>query len=293
MPIHRCPRLQAIVCIFLVATTMRISMGQNDLSGAPKKVTSTPRPSISAGLIAHFPFDKDFKDHSGNENHGRSTNGTKLDKGVIGSAASFDGKDDFIKVIPKSDVSGVCDFSLSVWTFLKAWKDGKRAGPRFRDAQYIFDGHTASRMFRETGFHGSGFFAIYGLMREGEEIHNAVHLEPERDWYWEQKIPTKLKGKWRHMVFMREGDEDITYLDGKQQKDAHAYAKKHGRKLNMQHPWFIGTFSGIDPDHQGIRNGINYSFHGMLDDLRIYDRALTAKEVILLFRLKEGKLHLE
>lgn len=292
MTIQSSPRFRAIVCFFFVMT-MGVEMSQNDVSSEPKTLALTYRPSASAGLIAHFPFDEDFKDCSGNKNHVRSTNGAKLDKGVIGSAASFDGKDDFIRVLPKSDVSSICDFSLSVWTFLKAWKEGKRAGPRFRDAPYIFDGHTASHMCRETGFHGSGFFAVYGLMREGEEIHNGVHLEPERDWYWEQKIPTQLKGKWRHMVFMREGDEDITYVDGKQQKDAHAFANKHGRKLNMQHAWFIGTFAGNDHDHQGIRNGINYSFHGLLDDLRIYDRALTAKEVMVLFRLKEEKLHLE
>ena len=279
-------------------------------SDASKVASKNSKPSLTVGLIAHFPFDEDFKDHSGNKNHGRPFNGPKLKKGVIGFAASFDGKDDFVSVLPKSDVSKIGDFSLSVWTYLEKWKDGKRAGPRARDYQYIFDGISASPMFREDSFYGPGFFAVYGLadrpkleavdgpirpirggepIHGGEEIHNGVHLLPGSKWYWEQNIPAKLKGCWRHMVFLRKGGEDVTYLDGKRQKSAHAYANKHARTLNMQHPWFIGTYSGNDTDYKGITSGINYSFHGRLDDMRIYNRALSDKEVELLFQLRDTK----
>ncbi len=280
-------RVMIGVGFFLLMAATFQAMGQDDASDASKIEPKNAQPSLTDGLIAYFPFDENFKDYSGNKNHGRPSNGPKLAKGAIGSAASFDGKDDFVFVLPKSDVSKIGDFTLSVWTHVEDWKEGKRAGPRFRNSQYIFDGHTASPMFREDDFHRPGFFAIYGLTDHGEEIHNGVHMQPGRKWYWEQKIPAKLKGCWRHMVFTRKGDEDVTYLDGQRQKSAHAYANKHARPLDMQHPWFIGTFAGNALDHRGIASGINYSFHGRLDDMRIYNRALMPKEVELLYRQRD------
>jgi len=79
-------------------------------------------------------------------------------------------------------------------------------------------------MFRGEDIHRPGFFAIYGLMRDGEEIHNGVHMEPGREWYWEQSILARLKVSWRHMVLIRRLDEDLAFRDGKRSEIAHAHA---------------------------------------------------------------------
>ncbi len=48
----------------------------------------------------------------------------------------------------------------------------------------------------------------------------------------------------------------------------------------MQHAWFIGTFAGNNSHATG---GMNYSFDGKIDDIRVYNRALNESEIQLLY----------
>jgi pimeloyl-ACP methyl ester carboxylesterase len=48
----------------------------------------------------------------------------------------------------------------------------------------------------------------------------------------------------------------------------------------MQHNWFIGTFSGNNPNYSSF----NYSFYGLIDELRIYNRALSDTEIKSLYQ---------
>jgi len=71
------------------------------------------------GLIAHWKLAGDAKDHSGNENHGRS-HGVDFcapgPDGKVGGAAGFDGLSDYIEVPhSKSLQLSTGDFSVSVW----------------------------------------------------------------------------------------------------------------------------------------------------------------------------------
>jgi hypothetical protein len=62
-------------------------------------------------------------------------------------------------------------------------------------------------------------------------------------------------------------------------------AKSSDTPLNMQHNWFIGTFSGNNPNYRGGR--FNYSFKGLMDELMIWKRGLTEAEVKQLFNLQK------
>ncbi len=55
----------------------------------------------------------------------------------------------------------------------------------------------------------------------------------------------------------------------------------------MNHNWFIGTFSGNNP-HYG---SFNYSFYGLIDDLRIYNRALSNDEILALYNMASNSEH--
>jgi hypothetical protein len=50
--------------------------------------------------------------------------------------------------------------------------------------------------------------------------------------------------------------------------------------LNMNHKWFIGTSTGNNPFY----NDLNYNFHGKIDDLFIYNRAINECEIEALYR---------
>ncbi len=78
---------------------------------------------LQKGLVAHYEFEDNADDTSGEGNHGQEYGGVEYTNGVIGKAGKFDGVDDFIEIMPQSDVSAIGDFTISVWTYLTDWKE--------------------------------------------------------------------------------------------------------------------------------------------------------------------------
>lgn len=231
--------------------------------------------ALADGLVAYYPFNGDANDASGNGNHGIENGGVTYASGVIGSAAKFDGVNDFIEITPVSNVSMIGDFSISVWTNLS---DFKNQG--VKDRQYIFDGHSYSNT-TTSDFFSQGVALIYDGDTSSEEIHDFIHYSENPTVALEQNTPVSVKGKWLHHVFIRKGSVDYTYINGLLINSTHRteYNYQSNSPLDMQHNWFIGTFSGNNPNYSSF----NYSFYGLLDDMRIYNRALTAAEITTLY----------
>lgn len=233
---------------------------------------------LQKGLVAYYPFNGNADDESEYGNHG-IVSGAALTSDRFGneeSAYNFDGVDDYIKVSPVSDFSAIQDFTISVWTYLEDWKVQTCPGCT-RDRQYVFDGHansdTATSDFLKPGF---------GLVFDGqdpEEFHHLIYYGPSE--FLELKTPGTIKGSWHHTVFMRKGDRDSTYFDGQAITASYYRNLKKNNALNMQHDWFIGTFSGNNPNYG--QGGLNYSFYGIIDEVRIYNRALSGDEIDLLY----------
>jgi len=80
---------------------------------------------LEKGLIGYWKLEKDAKDYSGNDNHGKNNGVQFTAKGVNGeSAASFNGRDNYISV-PNSELLnfGTNDFTLSTWVYTKKHND--------------------------------------------------------------------------------------------------------------------------------------------------------------------------
>ena len=76
---------------------------------------------ITKGLIGHWPLDGNAKDVSGNDYHGELTKGVKWEaKGMVKSAAEFDGAGGHIKVAHGKLKPKVLDFTVVTW--MKGWK---------------------------------------------------------------------------------------------------------------------------------------------------------------------------
>jgi hypothetical protein len=249
-------------------------------------LTPTPLPVVlpaSSGgeLIAYYPFEGNANDESGNKNQGKEYGGVNYATGKIGQAAFFDGIDDYILITPRSDVSAVRDFTISAWVYLEDWKAQSNSDV---DRQFIFDGHSHSNTV-SSDFYRQGFFLIYDGNSMMEEIHNGIHYHlPEA--LLEQNIRIPVKKQWHFIVFMRRDKEDYTYVDG-QLISSLTYYRNYGYKsnepLNIGHNWFVGTFSGNNPHFE---SGLNYSFHGVIDELRLYNYALSSPEIETLYNFR-------
>ncbi|PPA78985.1 MAG: Translocon-associated protein beta (TRAPB) [ANME-2 cluster archaeon HR1] len=257
------------------------------LGGTMASVSATAQANSDDGLVSKWHFDEGSgsiaKDSSGNENDGTIYGATWVD-GKYGKALSFDGNGDYVEITPQSDVSAIGDFTISVWTKLKDWKSQTNSN---KDRQYIFDGHSHSKTVT-SDFYRTGFGLIYDGNSYTEEIHNFIYYGDGR--ILELNTQMGLKGKWIHHVFMRKGNMDYTYIDGQLILVNYVGYVKRDDLLNMQHNWFIGTFSGNNPNYS--RGVSNYGFYGIIDEVKIYSRALTADEITTLFEGNQAVLTL-
>jgi hypothetical protein len=238
-------------------------------------------PNLKNDLILHYSFDKDDEkvtDSSPEHNDGKVFGVTWERQGKVGLAASFNGVDNFIEITPKTDVAAIKDFTIAVWIFLRDWKNQPNDEA---DRQYIFDGHSHSRS--EPGDVYRDGFCVACDGAPGAEKIQAGYMEADGSSMGGHAA-ANLKGAWHHLVFARRGNEISLYLDGELRKLDEA-AKSSDTPLNMQHNWFIGTFSGNNPNYRGGR--FNYSFKGLMDELMIWKRGLTEAEVKQLFNLQK------
>jgi gliding motility-associated-like protein len=227
----------------------------------------------TAGLVAYYPFSGNANDVSGNGMNG-TVNGASLTKDRFGnanSAYSFDGVNDFIEIIPKSSMSKFNDFTLSVWSKNEGWKN------QTSDRQYIFDGHAAGKDV-SGNLYKEGFMIYYDSLSSSISA-NAGILYSETDYskfYTNTNDTSKLSNKWHHIILKRNGDKLSMFFDGVPVN--HATGNSVSQALNMDHPWYIGTFCGNNPNYVG-----NGSYKGAIDDLIIYNRAMSDKEIQSLY----------
>jgi hypothetical protein len=235
--------------------------------------------SLRADLVLHYSFDEDegdkVTDMSLRGNDGKAFGVTWTAQGKVGRGASFDGIDDYIAVVPRSDVSVIEDVTVSVWTYLQDWKS-KPGGKT--DRQYIFDGHSHSSSIRND-FYRDGCCLYYDGAATSEKIWSGVYQYKDKGGMGGY-FAVPIKDQWHHVVYMKRGNESYTYLDGVLIKPIEETGRKTSEPLDMQHTWFIGTFSGNNP-HYGSRS--NYSFHGLMDELMVWTRALSEGEIKQLY----------
>jgi hypothetical protein len=226
--------------------------------------------ALRQGLVLYYSFDidegKKVLDQSGNRNNGEVEGATWTAKGVRGGAYDFDGTNDLITVKPRSDLSDTGDITVSLWTFARGRKP---AG----DRQFIFDSHSDA----VSGEYRQGVCLLYDFFASGKsEIHNAILYDNDitKRQFVEQMTPFEVVGKWHHMVFVKRGKDDVTYFDARLVDSSYACQVRRGNRLDLNHTWSIGTFAG-----NRAPGSYNYSFNGTVDEVMVYDRALTDAEV--------------
>ncbi|WP_158606464.1 LamG-like jellyroll fold domain-containing protein [Paenibacillus ginsengarvi] len=200
------------------------------------------------GLVAEYLFQGDARDSSGGEHHGTVV-GASLCTDRFGhpdSAYCFDGKDDYILVEAAPKLNGE-SFSLSVWCCYD--RDARLEG--WTHAIVSQDGHFQNRVYQLSTYEGSITF------------HRFVH---DKDLYVQSTVQKEF---WYHIGVVYDNQVFRLYKNGM------LVGETHG-KLTPSHkePLFIGCKSTFEP---------YFFFKGKIDDVRIYDRALTEDEVQALY----------
>ena len=214
------------------------------------------------GLVAHWDFNEAqgdvLHDRSGNGNDGK-LHGPQWVKVGGGHALKFDGVDDYVDCGDNASLDITGPMTLEAWVYLES-------PPRKSIAGVLGKFHTS--------------YAIY------YNAQGRCHWHISGNNF--RRSPQLETGSWHHLVGVFESNDDAAvttiafYVNG---------VGMHGRDLGFDHPGhsrarklqsgknFLMGCMVPDPvkKNPGIR-AIPH-FHGMLDDVRVYSRALSEAEV--------------
>ena len=209
------------------------------------------------GLVAYYSFNNcDAKDDSGNGSHGALYGGVGCWCGIDDDGLQFDGVDDFVTFSGNVNrYFNTGDFTISFY---------------FKQTGYA--------VFKQTMLakrDSCGDFNMFEIqMNKGKhELDVDVHETPERD-YPDISPEVKTVG-WHHFALVRKGTRAFTYIDGE--------LRRTGIRCSGVD---IGNEAELAfADSPCVRSNESKRFKGILDELRVFDVALTHEEIMQLYSI--------
>ncbi len=211
---------------------------------------------LESDLVAHYAFDGTPNDSSGNQLHGVENGGVTYEGGVFGQAASFDGVNDYVEV-PDSPLLrfGTGDFTVALWVRFDDLQDGGNGlfckDTYGGDPPPITATGTVVNIDDDNG--GVGF-----LTRDLFEGTGPVT---------DSRLGTSgfAAGAWYHLAAVRDANLLRLFVNGQLRESA---SEQQPTDISNSSPLLIGRVN-VSPQW----------FGGLIDDLRVYSRALSEGEI--------------
>ncbi len=217
---------------------------------------------IVSGLVGYWPFTESAEDASGNGNHG-TVYGAQLTTDAFGNpnqAYSFNGVDQYIEFGNDSILKPDLPVTISGWV-LHSSVHSRVFITNYRDNQYF--GVYAT--FGEVTGVGRVFSISYG---DGGPTTSSNRRT--------KRVTAPEMDTWFHFTGVIRGAEDISiYING-----IDAGGEYSGTGGPLAYDDGPATAGRIDSDPNGPPRYLN----GSLDELRIYDRALSAADAMALYQ---------
>lgn len=250
--------------------TETATFGFDELMGSPKKELAdekTPQESPfipTEGLVAYYPFDGDTNDYSGNGNHGTIIGDVVPAPDRHGNpqgAYRFPGEPFNYISVRDAEVLHLSSFTLSAWVFSDAedYGSGPRNLPVLRPI--INKGRDIINGSYRLNVNGVGAQNLY----EGSNDANVDYIPQV--------------GQWHMITGTVKGNQARLYIDGKLQAET---ALSNPFSYGNSDPLAIGMhyYPGVPPRWA-------YPFKGVIDEVRIYNRAFSPLEVNSLYNYDE------
>jgi len=222
--------------------------GVRDLAGNAAEGT-TYTYQYNANLIGHWKFDEgsgtSATDSSGRGNTGILVNGPNWTTGKIDGALRFDGVDDAVQI--GTDNLNVSGGTITFWIYPESFSS---------TGQFLF-GHATQPWSNRIQLYTDDASGNLDLgLGDSHTRHTNI-----------QDLNTNI---WYHITLTWDGTNYVVYVDG-------------GAKAS-------GTYTGLpiletyaDIGNNGYSSNRSEAFSGIIDDVRIYNRALNAAEVSELY----------
>ena len=202
---------------------------------------------LNAGLVAYYPFNGNANDESGNGNNGTVFGATLTTDRFwnVDSAYSFDGVNNYISIPDTPELSGgyPLDKSVSVWFKVDSMTSYTPIVIKALSTQQV-DWRLIIRNGKLTfSSYNSWFISEVFCSQTTSEITNGV---------------------WYHGVLVADQSDIYIYVNGNMVGYCHNFG---------------GTTDTTAPVTIGAVPYKNYYYDGKIDDIRIYNRALSEKEI--------------
>ena len=224
------------------------------------------KPPINLGLVGYWSFDVGkggltAVDQSGSGNTGTLTNmdaGSDWVDGKLGQALDFDGSNDHITIPDGSNFKPSGSVSISAWVKTTANTAGDADIILGRGGSGGDDGYSLEVRGNKASFYSQngGPFAT-GDVQSDADVNDGI---------------------WHHLVGVYDTSNNMIYLDG-----SLASTTAVGFTTILHDASATPTI-GKRPDQ------LSLYFNGLIDEVRIYNRALSANEVARLYRLQKPKI---
>lgn len=209
------------------------------------------------GLVAYYPFNGNANDESGNGHNG-TVNGATLTSdrsGNTNSAYSFDGINDYIEVNHHENFNfGNDDFTFCAWIYLKDYPNNG------------CDIVSKMSVERTGSAHGDGYGPTINVQSNGYTYINVQEAGLGGIAHWQTALNLN---QWYFFVGVRKNNTVYLYMNA-DIKASGACSKNGDNETTL----VIGA---------DIAAGDERWFNGMIDDVRIYNRALSEEELTQLY----------
>ena len=237
--------------------TVSVYLKGSDVDASDYRLSDDKLSIENGGLVAHYTFDGNANDVSGNNNNG-TVSGASLVADRFGNANSaydFAGSPDYIEVPWDNTLEISNNITMSLWIKLPSneelWKN--RTVINGPDGIYQFNAQKRNN--------GWSFGARAQLINQETWTDDLAAIGTE----------------WNHVVFTQEPDGDNNsknkiYLNGDLITEENI--GRGDRSYNNPDNIFIGTFRTNDSEN---------AFRGELDDIRIYSTTLSSSQIKTLY----------
>ncbi len=222
--------------------------------------------NLNTGKVLHLDFNGNTQDKSGNSNHATNFGATPVagKAGVANTAYKFNGTSDYMEIPHSSSLSPTSAITMTAYAYLDAYNPNGgwycsnliSKGPDNANGNYNLRITNQNYYIPDTN---NSF--IYGnYYNNGYDIGSYLSSFKTAPF-----IQTK---KWYCFVYTYDGDSTRMYIDGILKWK---YKSSVNSLLTNSQNLRIGRSFNNSPDQ--------YFFNGVLDDIRIYNRALAPSEV--------------
>jgi hypothetical protein len=224
------------------------------------------------GLVGEYLFEGNANDNSSYRNHGQ-VEGAVLTKGhgrkPGGAAYAFNGLDQFITIphAAQTNFTYGQDFSISLWVKIDSAQTEEAA---MNDIIRKWRGDTQ----------GYPFAIVYYNERASEDIRNRfsfVRYDGSICRHAPQGFskPTRKGKKFIHLVFVKQRESMKIYCNNKLESETKDTTLSESQ---------CGSHNDSDITIGARANKVRF-LKGAVDDVRFYNRALSKKEIAVLFRI--------